>query len=107
MGHLFLITKTNSENSCSIIYEQKQYRVLLYNNLNTQTAFLFQQKKNRKKKLTIEVTAQLSLFFPGLVEAVCFQLLPVELIFFLDLQVAVQLRLTHRQRRHLWEDRQV
>lgn len=44
----------------------------------------------------MKVTAQLSLSFPVFVEALCLQLLPVELIFLLDLQVAVQLRLTHR-----------
>lgn len=63
-------------------------------------SFIFQEEKE-KKKLTIKVTAQLSLFFPVLVEALCLQLLPLELIFLLDLQVAVQLRLTHRRQRHL------
>lgn len=59
-------------------------------------------KRRKKKTLTIKVTAQLSFFFPILVKALCLQLLPLEFIFLLDLQVAVQLRLTHRRQRHLW-----
>lgn len=46
--------------------------------------------------VTMKVASQLSLLFPVLVEALGLQLLPLQLILLLDLQVAVQLRLTDR-----------
>lgn len=71
------------------------------NNTGFSFKIIYTQKKENKK-LTVKVTAQLSLSFPVFVEALGLQLLPVELVFLLDLQVAVQLRLTHRCQGHLW-----
>lgn len=56
-------------------------------------------------RLTVEVSPELSLFLPIFVQTLHFHLLPLHLIFFLDLQVAVQLGEAHRGQLGLWNQR--
>lgn len=57
--------------------------------------------------LTVEVSPQLGLFLPAVVQPLDLHLLPQHFIFLLDLQVAVQLREPHRGQLHLSNQRKV
>ena len=57
----------------------------------------------QRDSLTIEVTSQLSLFLAVFIQPVHLQLLPLQLILLLDLQVTVQLSLSHWRQPHLQE----
>ena len=52
--------------------------------------------------LTVEAAPELGLPLSVLIQTLGLDLLPLELILLLDLQVAVQLCLTHRRQLHLW-----